>query len=102
MQRLTAVALVPLSLWFVASLIALVTADHAAVIAWLHSPLVAILCCALIVAIFYHGQLGLQVVVEDYVHTESLKLVSIVVAKFLSLRMAGACLFAVLSIAFGS
>ncbi|MCK5362426.1 MAG: succinate dehydrogenase, hydrophobic membrane anchor protein [Gammaproteobacteria bacterium] len=102
MQRLTAVALVPLSLWFVASLITLVTADHATVIAWLHSPLVAILCCALIVAIFYHGQLGLQVVVEDYVHTESLKLVSIVVAGFLSLLMAGACLFAVLSIAFGS
>ncbi len=102
MQRLTAVALVPLSLWFVASLIALVTADHATVIAWLHSPLVAILCCALIVAIFYHGQLGLQVVVEDYVHTESLKLVSIVFGKFLSLLMAGACLFAVLSIAFGS
>lgn len=102
MQRLTAVALVPLSLWFVASLITLVTADHATVVAWLHSPLVAILCCALIVAIFYHGQLGLQVVVEDYVHTESLKLVSIVVAGFLSLLMAGACLFAVLSIAFGS
>ncbi len=102
MQRLTAVALVPLSLWFVASLITLVTADHAAVIAWLHSPLVALLCCALIVAIFYHGQLGLQVVVEDYVHTESLKLASIVLAKFLSLLMAGACLFAVLSIAFGS
>ena len=102
MQRLTAVALVPLSLWFVASLITLVTADHPTVIAWLHSPLVAILCCALIVAIFYHGQLGLQVVVEDYVHTESLKLVSIVVAGFLSLLMAGACLFAVLSIAFGS
>ncbi len=102
MQRLTAMALVPLSLWFVASLIALVTADHTTVIAWLHSPLVAILCCALIVAIFYHGQLGLQVVVEDYVHTESLKLASIVIAKFLSLLMAGACLFAVLSIAFGS
>ena len=102
MQRLTAVALVPLSLWFVASLITLVTADHATVIAWLHSPLVTILCCALIVAIFYHGQLGLQVVVEDYVHTESLKLVSIVVAGFLSLLMAGACLFAVLSVAFGS
>ncbi len=102
MQRLTAVALVPLSLWFVASLVTLVTADHATVIAWLHSPLVAILCCALIVAIFYHGQLGLQVVVEDYVHTESLKLVSIVFAGFLSLLMAGACLFAVLSIAFGS
>jgi succinate dehydrogenase / fumarate reductase membrane anchor subunit len=102
MQRLTAVALVPLSLWFVASLVVLVTADYATVIAWLHSPLVAILCCALIVAIFYHGQLGLQVVVEDYVHTEWLKLTSIVVAKFVSLLMAGASIFAVLSIAFGS
>jgi succinate dehydrogenase / fumarate reductase membrane anchor subunit len=102
MQRLTAVALVPLSLWFVASLISVVTADHTTAVAWLHSPLVAILACALIVAVFYHGQLGLQVVLEDYVHTEPWKLVGIVVAKLLCLLLATACLFAVLSIAFGS
>jgi len=102
MQRLTAIALVPLSLWFVASLIVVVTADHAVVIEWLHSPLAAILCSALIVAIFYHGQLGLQVVVEDYVHTEWLKLASIVVMKLSSLLLAAACLFAVLSIALRS
>jgi len=102
MQRLTAVALVPLSLWFVASLIRVVSADHATVIAWLHSPLVAILCCALIVAIFYHGQLGLQTVLEDYVHAEWRKLVSIVLMKLVSLLLAATCLFAVLSIAFGS
>ena len=102
MQRLTAIALVPLSLWFVASLIVVVTAEHAVVIAWLHSPLVAILCCTLIVAIFYHGQLGLQVVVEDYIHTEWLKILSIVVVKLSSLLLAAACLFAVLSIAFRS
>ena len=102
LQRLTAVALVPLSLWFVASLIAAATADYATVIAWLHSPLVAGLCCALIVAVFYHGQLGLQVVLEDYVHTEWLKLTSIVLANFLSLLLAAVCLFAVLSIAFES
>jgi succinate dehydrogenase / fumarate reductase membrane anchor subunit len=102
MQRLTSVALVPLSLWFVASLIRVVSADHATVIAWLHSPLVAILCCALIVATFYHGQLGLQTVLEDYVHTEWLKLVSIVLMKLVSLLLAATCLFAVLSIAFGS
>ena len=102
MQRLTAIALVPLSLWFVASLIVVVTAEHAVVIAWLHSPLVAILSCTLIVAVFYHGQLGLQVVLEDYIHSEWLKLASIVVMKLSSLLLAAACLFAVLSIAFKS
>jgi len=101
MQRLTAVALVPLSLWFVASLVVVVTADHETIILWLHSPLVAILCCALIVAIFYHGQLGLQVVLEDYLHSETLKLVGIVILKFASVLLAATCLFAVLSIAFG-
>jgi succinate dehydrogenase / fumarate reductase membrane anchor subunit len=102
MQRLTAIALVPLSLWFVASLIIMVTAEHAVVIAWLHSPLVAILSCTLIAAVFYHGQLGVQVVLEDYVHTEWLKFASIVVTKLLSLLLAVTCLFAVLSIAFRS
>jgi succinate dehydrogenase / fumarate reductase membrane anchor subunit len=102
MQRLTAVALVPLSLWFVATLISMATADYATVVAWLNSPLSAILGCALIVAVFYHGQLGLQVIVEDYVDTEWLKLVSILLANFLSLLLAAACLFAVLSIAFGN
>ncbi|NCF27547.1 MAG: succinate dehydrogenase, hydrophobic membrane anchor protein [Gammaproteobacteria bacterium] len=102
MQRLTAIALVPLSIWFVASLISVVSADHATVIAWLHSPLVAILCCALIVATFYHGQLGVQVVLEDYVHSEWLKLTSIVLMQLLSLLLAAICLFAVLSIAFRS
>lgn len=101
MQRVTAVALVPLSLWFVASMVAVVTADHGTAIQWLQSPLVAILCCALIAATFYHGQLGMQVLLEDYVHSETLKLISIVVLKLASLLLAGTCVFAVLSIAFG-
>ena len=102
MQRLTAIALVPLSLWFVASLLSVVTADHTAVLAWLHGPVVAILCSAFIVAIFYHAQLGMQVVLEDYVHSEWLKLSCIVLTKLLSLLLAGASLFAVLRIAFTS
>ena len=102
LQRLTAVALVPLSVWFVASLISAASADYATVIDWLHSPPVAVLNCAFIVAIFYHGQLGLQVVLEDYVHTEWLKLTSIVLTKLVSLLLAAVCLFAVLSIAFES
>jgi succinate dehydrogenase / fumarate reductase membrane anchor subunit len=102
MQRLTAIALVPLTLWFVASLIMVVTADHLTAIRWLHSPLVAILCSVLIVALFYHAQLGLQVVIEDYVHSEWRKLTIIVFMKLLSLLLASAALFAVLSIAFAN
>lgn len=102
MQRLTAVALVPLSLWFVAALIALTGADQATVVAWLGTPVAAILTSAFIVAVFYHAQLGVQVVVEDYVHVEWLKITAIVVAKLLALLLAGACLFAVLRIALGS
>ena len=102
LQRLTAVALVPLTVWFVASLISLATADYATVVAWLGSPLAAVLLCALIVAIFYHGQLGLQVVLEDYVHAEWLKLASVVLTKLVSLFLAAICLFAALSIAFGN
>jgi succinate dehydrogenase / fumarate reductase membrane anchor subunit len=101
MQRITSVALVPLTLWFVASLVVVVTADYETVVLWFRSPLVAILCCALIVTIFYHGQLGVQVVLEDYVHAESLKLASIVVLQLVSMLLAATCLFAVLSIAFG-
>jgi len=102
LQRLTAVALVPLSLWFVAALICVASADHATAVAWLGSPLAAILASAFIVAVFYHGQLGVQVVIEDYVHVEWLKLAGIVLMKLVSLLLAAACLFAVLRIAFVS
>ncbi len=102
MQRLTAAVLVPLSLWFVASLLTVVTADHATAVAWLRVPLVAILASALIVAVFYHAQLGIQVVLEDYVHSESWRLTAIVVTIFLFLLLAATSLFAVLSIALGS
>ena len=66
-QRLTAVALVPLSVWFAVSVIGLVGADHAVVTAWLGGPITAGLMIALIVATFYHAALGLQVIYEDYI-----------------------------------
>ena len=68
-QRVSAVALVLLGLWFVASLIALAGADHLRVVAWLHGPLAAVLTILMLAAVFYHTALGLQVVIEDYVHT---------------------------------
>ncbi len=101
-QRLTAIALVPLILWFVISLLSMIGADHAAVKAWLGQPLPAVLAVLLIVATFHHAQLGLQVVIEDYVHNEGAKLTLIVLIKFAAVALAALAVFAVLKLAFGS
>ena len=100
-QRVTAVALVPLTLWFVYALISLAGADHAAVSAWLRAPLNAVLMIALIAATFHHMQLGLQVVVEDYIHGEGIKIACLMIMKGGSLLLAVAAAFAVLKVAFG-
>jgi succinate dehydrogenase / fumarate reductase membrane anchor subunit len=101
MQRLTAVALVPLALWFVASLIALAGSDHVQVVEWLSAPLAAILMVLVIGAAFYHAALGLQVVIEDYVHGEGAKFAALVANKLICFALAVAGIFAVLKIAFG-
>lgn len=98
LQRLTAVALVPLSIWFVASLISMSDADYLAVVSWLRSPLVTVLVLCLIWALFHHAQLGVQVVLEDYVHAEWLKIVSIVGVKFAAVVLGLASAIAVLKI----
>ena len=100
-QRLTSVALVPLIFWFVASLVGLVGADHAIFTGWLRQPLNAILMTVLLAAGFYHLQLGLQVVIEDYVHQEAAKLAGLIVVKFAAALLALAGIFSVLKIAFG-
>jgi succinate dehydrogenase membrane anchor subunit len=102
MQRLTAVALVPLGIWLMASLVALIGADHAAVVEWLGRPVPAILMILLLTAGFYHLKLGLQVVIEDYVTTESTKLIIQILVNFACIGLGFACIFAVLKIAFGS
>lgn len=68
-QRASAVALVPLALWFAASIIAHSGSDYAAFIAWLRSPLTTAPMILLLIALFHHTALGLQVVIEDYVHS---------------------------------
>ena len=100
-QRLSAVALVVLGLWLAISIVSLAGADRAAVVAWLRGPLAAIGMILLLVAAFYHAALGLQVVIEDYVHSEGLKLASIAGVQLLSVALAVAGVFAVLRIAFG-
>ena len=101
MQRLTALALVPLVLWFVVSLAGMGDMNHAAATAWIGSPSVAITLVLLIGATFYHAQLGVQVVLEDYIHNEGLKLAALVLVKFASIILAVAAIFAVLKIALG-
>jgi succinate dehydrogenase membrane anchor subunit len=68
-ERVSAVALVPLTLWFAASTIAHIDSDYATVIVWVKMPLTAVMMILLLIALFYHTALGLQVVIEDYVHS---------------------------------
>ena len=75
MQRMTALALIPLSLWFVATLVCLIDSDHATAIWWLGSPLTLGLMSVFLIALVYHAVLGLQVVIEDYIHGHATKLV---------------------------
>ena len=99
-QRLTAVALVPLLLWFVAHICATTGADYGAARASLHQPINAILTILLVLAGFHHGQLGLQVVIEDYVHVDWAKISLIVLVKLLAVALGAACIFAILKVAF--
>lgn len=101
-QRMTAIALVPLTLWFVASVIGLAGADYATVVGWFKSPIDATLMVLLILATFYHAALGLQVVVEDYVHSEGLKVASLIAIKGLAALLGLLAVIAVLKLAFGS
>ena len=100
-QRLTAMALLPLVVAFLAYLLALTGADHATVAARFASPWFAIIALLLIFAVFYHARLGLQVVIEDYVHGEGAKLVTQVVMTFAVFITGFACAFSVLKLAFG-
>ena len=99
-QRLTAIALIPLLLWFVASVVPLVGAELRIVREWISGPVNSVLLLSLIVAVFHHAQLGLQVVIEDYVHTGWLKLASVIAVKFAAFGLGATSLFAVLKIAF--
>ncbi|OUD12425.1 succinate dehydrogenase, hydrophobic membrane anchor protein [Thioflexithrix psekupsensis] len=83
-QRFTAVALVPLAVWFVFSLVTIAGADYNTVVAWVKTPINAILLIALLMAMFHHAQLGMRVVIEDYVSNEFYKVVLVTLAKSLS------------------
>ncbi len=98
-QRITALALVPLTLWFVASVVALTGASHSEAVAWLSRPHNAVLMLALIGASFWHAALGLQVVIEDYIRPEGVRLGCVLAAKAALLLMGLFAALAVLKVA---
>ncbi|MEC8199662.1 MAG: succinate dehydrogenase, hydrophobic membrane anchor protein, partial [Pseudomonadota bacterium] len=100
-QRVTAVALIPLVIWFAIAVIGLTGASYETAIAWMQSPFNAIMMVLLIIATFHHMQLGLQVVIEDYVHSEGVKVVLMMGQKLITFALAITAGFAVLKIAFG-
>ena len=100
-QRLTAIALVPLTIWFVPSMAMLAGKSHGAVVAWLGAPLNAMLMALLLAATFYHLWLGLEAIIEDYVHTERRHIGTMIAMKIAVAVLALAALFAVAKIAFG-
>jgi succinate dehydrogenase / fumarate reductase, membrane anchor subunit len=100
-QRVTALALVPLMLWFAAALIAHLGAGRPQVLEWLGAPLPAIVMLLLLAAGFYHMALGVQVVIEDYVANEWARIGALLVNRFVAVALAVASIFAVLRIALG-
>ncbi len=100
-QRLTALALIPLSVWLVYSLLAMTTMDYLAIIGWLQSPIVSTLLILFLVALFYHAQLGMQVVIEDYISCKAVKFASIITMQFILLFAGLASVMAVLKIFLG-
>lgn len=101
-QRLTAVALVPLCGWFVVGLIQHLGATRGEVAVWMGSPVVATLTILMIAAGFHHGQAGMQVVYEDYIHHEGLKIAAIIVTKFAAFALAVLSILAVVTLSVGA
>jgi succinate dehydrogenase / fumarate reductase membrane anchor subunit len=100
-QRLTSIALVPLTIAAIVIVIALIGRNHAAVVQILGSPLVAIIMLLFIFATTYHMKLGLQSVLEDYVHDMGLKLVLLIGNTFFCIILWLACTYAILKLSFG-
>jgi succinate dehydrogenase / fumarate reductase membrane anchor subunit len=100
-QRLTAVALVPLTLAFVVIVLKTVGGDYDQVTTTLSHPLPALLLLLFILAGIMHMRIGMQVIIEDYVHTEGSKIALLVLNNFFSVALGLACALAVLKLSFG-
>lgn len=96
MQRLTGIALIPLTLWFLYSAVQLSGATHAEFIAWVGAYGNPVLLSALIVCMFHHGQLGLHVIIEDYITSEGIKMTLLIAIKFAAILFGASAIFSIL------
>jgi len=101
-QRLTAIALLPLGLWFVVSLLLLNDFSYLAVVAWVREPVSSLLLILSVLCLVYHSHLGVQVVLEDYVHTNGTRIAALVLSLFAHVFLVVAAVFSILKVAFGA
>ncbi len=101
-QRVTAVALVPLCLWLVSRIVAHAGADHQSMVQWMAHPFTAVLLILVVVASAHHAQLGLRVVIEDYIHHGAYKLAAILAVQGVAIVLALTAIVSVLKIAVGA
>lgn len=102
LQRLTSVALVPLSIWFAVSLLTLPSLDYLTVSAWERAGVTPLLLILLVVTASWHSQLGVRVIVEDYVPAAGARTVTLTVLGFAHVLLASAGVLAVLRVALGA
>jgi succinate dehydrogenase / fumarate reductase membrane anchor subunit len=100
-QRVTAVALVPLTLWFVFALLTLPGLDYDTVHGWASLPSTGFLASLLVAVLAYHSYLGTNVIIEDYVTSTATKIAALLLLRFAYVLVGGACIFAILRMAFG-
>ncbi len=101
MQKITAIASVPLVLWLICSIIGLQGASHAEFTQWLAKPPHAILMILLVISAMLHAKLGMQTITEDYISNEGFKMFKLIGQKLFFFALGVACIFSILKIAFG-
>jgi succinate dehydrogenase / fumarate reductase membrane anchor subunit len=100
MQRVTSIALVPLSLFWLTCADKVTSGDYAAFTSWIASPTVAIAAILFVMFSFYHAVLGLQVIIEDYAQSEGWKITLLLLNKLVFFALGIACIFAIASLSF--
>ncbi|NNC64706.1 MAG: succinate dehydrogenase, hydrophobic membrane anchor protein [Gammaproteobacteria bacterium] len=101
-QRISAVALAVLGLWLVIAIAGLENFSYASVTGWVQQPLTSVLLVLTVLTLCYHSQLGVQIVVEDYVHAAGLKITTLIASTFVHVLLAAVGVVAVLRLAFGA